>query len=78
MVGPAGSVTGVDITVERLDVSRCHVDRFCQDVLQYPYVNLRFVQGFSEYVVPADVAGSSMDLVISNCVVILSQRKHLD
>eukprot|EP00762_Andalucia_godoyi_P008445 ANDGO_05750.mRNA.1 Putative arsenite methyltransferase len=75
LVGPTGSVTGVDMTVEQLDVSRRHADSYCKNDLQYPTTNLRFVQGFIEYLDRAGIADSSIDLVISNCVVNLSPSK---
>ena len=45
LVGPKGSVTGLDMTDEQLDVAKAHVEEFCVDTLKYPKSNLRFEKG---------------------------------
>ena len=44
LVGPEGSVTGVDMTDGQLDVARKHADEFCTSTLGYPAPNMRFVK----------------------------------
>ena len=73
LVGPKGSVTGVDMTAEQLDVARAHVDHFRASNPEA--ASLRFLQGFIEDVAGAGVAANSMDLIISNCVINLSPNK---
>ena len=43
MVGPTGSVTGVDMTQEQLDTATEHVTDFTK-AMGYPKENLRFVK----------------------------------
>jgi len=74
-VGAEGSVTGVDMTDEQLDVARRHVDSYTMDTLGYPKANLAFKKGYIEFLDKADVKDESMDMVISNCVINLSPDK---
>ena len=76
LVGPNGTVTGVDMTKEQLDVARRHVDAYTKDVLQYPATNMTFVEGHIEDLKSAGIADESIDLIISNCVVNLSNDKR--
>ena len=76
LVGPNGTVTGVDMTKEQLDVARRHVDAYTRDVLGYPATNMRFVEGHIEDLKSAGIADESVDLIISNCVVNLSNDKR--
>jgi len=76
LVGPNGTVTGVDMTKEQLDVARRHVDAYTKDVLGYPATNMRFVEGHIEDLKSAGIADDSVDLIISNCVVNLSNDKR--
>lgn len=75
MVGPSGSVTGVDMTDEQLSVARKYVDEYCTKTLGYPKPNLEFKKGFIEFLKDAGIKDGSMDLVISNCVINLSPDK---
>lgn len=74
LAGPTGSVTGVDMTDEQLQVARQHVDEF--RVANPDAAPMRFLRGFIEDVVGAGVTRESVDLVISNCVVNLSPNKR--
>lgn len=47
LVGEGGSVTGVDMTDEQLEVARKHVDEYAK-TLGYAKPNMRFVKGFIE------------------------------
>jgi ubiquinone/menaquinone biosynthesis C-methylase UbiE len=75
LVGAQGTVTGVDMTDEQLEVARKYVDEYCVKQLNYPKPNLRFVKGYIEFLEQAGIEANSMDLVISNCVVNLSPNK---
>jgi len=76
MVGPEGSVVGIDMTEEQLKVARKYTDQFCKSI-GYKTTNMQFVQGYIEQIVKAGVQKNTIDLVISNCVVNLSPRKDL-
>jgi len=76
LVGPTGSVTGVDMTEEQLAVARKYVDSYCLETLKYPKANLTFKTGYIEMLKEAGIENESMDLVISNCVVNLSPDKR--
>ena len=56
LVGLNGTVTGVDMTKEQLDVARRHVDAYTRDVLGYPATNMRFVEGHIEDLKSAGIA----------------------
>jgi arsenite methyltransferase len=75
LVGPKGTVVGVDMTPEQLDVARGHIDEYCQS-LGYAEPNLSFQEGYIEFLEDAGIAPNSKDLVISNCVVNLSPDKR--
>ena len=76
LVGPEGSVTGVDMTDAQLDVARKYVDDYTQDTLGYSSSNVKFVKGQIEYLDDAGIEDSSVDLIISNCVINLSPDKE--
>ncbi|KAJ2522154.1 hypothetical protein GGI11_001807 [Coemansia sp. RSA 2049] len=73
LVGPSGSVTGIDMTDEQLEVARDNVAAFGRTLGYRP--NLRFVTGYIEELQAAGVEPRSVDLCISNCVVNLSPDK---
>ena len=74
IVGKAGHVIGVDMTEEQLSVANqyigWHMDRF-----GYEKPNVRFVKGYIEDLKTAGIQDSSVDIVISNCVINLSPDK---
>lgn len=74
LVGPSGSVTGIDMTAEQVAVAQKHVESFTS-LLRYPKPNLKFVLGHIEFLEEAGIRTNSIDLVISNCVVNLSPDK---
>jgi len=76
LVGPSGSVTGVDMTTEQLDVARKHLDYHAKEFLGGAPSNVRLVEGVIESLGEAGVADGSMDVVISNCVCNLSPDKQ--
>eukprot|EP00470_Lotharella_oceanica_P008436 CAMPEP_0170179470 /NCGR_PEP_ID=MMETSP0040_2-20121228/17929_1 /TAXON_ID=641309 /ORGANISM="Lotharella oceanica, Strain CCMP622" /LENGTH=357 /DNA_ID=CAMNT_0010423583 /DNA_START=38 /DNA_END=1111 /DNA_ORIENTATION=- len=77
LVGQDGSVTGVDMTEEQLEVATKHVPDYMDKLGHKGEPNLAFKKGFIEFLGDAGVARESMDLVISNCVINLSPNKEL-
>ena len=75
LVGPRGTVTGVDMTDAQLDVAKSHVEEYTANVLKYDAPNMRFVKGQIEYLDEAGIEDGSVDLIISNCVINLSPGK---
>lgn len=75
LVGPKGSVIGVDMTEEQLQVARGHIEEFQRSLSFSP--RLEFRQGFIEDLRACNIDDATLDLVISNCVVNLSPRKDL-
>ncbi len=72
LVGPKGRVVGVDMTAEQVQVARASVDELGKTLGWQP--QLFFVEGYIEKL---PLESSSLDVVISNCVVNLSPRKDL-
>lgn len=76
LVGSTGTVIGVDMTDEQLQVARAteawHADRF-----GYGKPNTSFRHGYIEDLASAGVDDASVDIIVSNCVVNLSPRKDL-
>ena len=76
LVGESGSVTGVDMTDEQLEVANKSADGYCIETLGYKEPNLSFKKGYIEFLEDAGIEPESMDLVISNCVINLSPDKR--
>lgn len=74
LVGEKGSVTGVDMTDEQIDVSKKYVEEYTKS-LGFAKPNMAYVKGHIEYLDKAGVQDESVDMVISNCVVNLSPDK---
>jgi len=74
-VGEKGSVVGIDMTDEQLDVARKYEAEFIQK-LGYKKSNMSFVKGHIEFLDKAGIADESFDIIISNCVVNLSPNKQ--
>lgn len=74
LVGPAGRVHGIDMTKEQLEIAErtksWHMERF-----GFKESNVAFHEGFIEEL--TTIEDSSIDLVVSNCVLNLSPRKDL-
>ncbi|KAJ2419372.1 hypothetical protein GGF47_004687 [Coemansia sp. RSA 2524] len=75
LVGPQGSVTGVDMTDEQLQTARENIDAFGTTLGYTP--KLKFVTGYIEELKAAGITDSSADICISNCVINLSPNKKL-
>lgn len=76
LVGPHGSVIGVDMTHEQLQVAnrhrQYHADCFFGPASES---NVQFRHGYIEDLRSADIHDASIDVVISNCVCNLSPDK---
>lgn len=75
LVGEHGQVIGVDMTQEQLDVARKYEDEQRQR-FGYAKSNVKFLNGYIEDLRTAGISDSSVDIVISNCVVNLSPDKE--
>ncbi|MGI9290557.1 MAG: methyltransferase domain-containing protein [Gammaproteobacteria bacterium] len=75
LVGPEGHVTGVDMTPEQLDVARSY-QQFHMDRFGYESSNVDFVEANIEQLDQTDLADSSFDLIVSNCVINLAVDKE--
>lgn len=75
LVGETGSVIGIDMTDEQLDVSRKYIDSYTK-TLGYSKPNLDFKKGYIEFLEKAGIEKNSLGMVISNCVVNLSPNKE--
>lgn len=72
LVGPTGTVVGVDMTDEQLAVAEKH-RAFHADA--FGYDNVRFLHGYIERLDELDLEPGSFDVIVSNCVVNLSPDK---
>ncbi|XP_036399021.1 arsenite methyltransferase [Megalops cyprinoides] len=74
LVGEKGHITGIDMTEEQLEVARKHIGYHTQK-FGFSKPNVEFVHGYIEALTKAGLEASSYDVIISNCVVNLSQDK---
>jgi arsenite methyltransferase len=74
LVGEDGSVVGVDMTREQLDVAEAHIETHRQR-FGYRESNVRFVEGTLEALDTLGLDDGSFDLIVSNCVINLCQDK---
>jgi arsenite methyltransferase len=72
LVGPTGSVVGVDMTDEQLAVARAHQAHHAQ---VFGFDNVTFLQGYIERLDELGLEPGSFDVIVSNCVVNLSPDK---
>jgi len=72
LVGPSGSVVGVDMTPEQLAVAREHLAFHAE---QFGYANVTFLEGTIEALEALPLDPGSFDVVVSNCVLNLSTDK---
>lgn len=73
LVGPNGSVTGVDATPEQLAVAREHQDWHAE---RFGYANTHFVEGDIEKLDELGLEEASFDVIVSNCVINLVADKE--
>ena len=72
LVGPSGSVTGIDMTGEQLAIAEAHHEHHADT---FGYDNVTFRRGYIERLEELELAPASFDVVVSNCVVNLSLDK---
>ncbi|RME65795.1 MAG: DUF3641 domain-containing protein, partial [Nitrospirae bacterium] len=75
LVGPEGRVIGIDMTEEQLEVARRNLNRQMER-FGYRRPNVEFRQGLIEDLRTPGIEDSSVDVVISNCVINLSPDKE--
>ena len=75
LVGESGRVIGVDMTEEQLAVAKSHLTWHTQ---QYGYgrSNVEFLHGNIEDLKTSGIVDNSIDVVVSNCVINLSDDKR--
>lgn len=74
LVGAGGSVVGVDMTGEQLEVARRHRD-WHMDRYGYTTPNVEFHQAYIEQLETLALEPGSFDLIVSNCVINLAIDK---
>lgn len=74
LVGPSGHVIGVDMTDEQIAVAQKYLD-FHRQKFGFRQPNIEFKKGYIEDLESVGLKNSSVDLVVSNCVVNLSPNK---
>ncbi len=72
LVGPTGSVVGVDMTDEQLAIAEKYRAHHAG---VFGYDNIKFLQGYIERLEDLDLKPGSFDVIVSNCVVNLSPDK---
>ena len=75
LVGENGRVIGIDMTREQLDIAARH-EEAQRKRFGYAESNVAFKLGYIEDLASAGIADSSIDVVISNCVINLSPYKQ--
>ena len=74
LVGENGSVVGVDMTDEQLNVANKYID-YHADVYGYSTSNVKFIKGNIERLDELNLKQGSFDVIISNCVINLAKDK---
>ena len=74
LTGENGSVVGVDMTTEQLEVARRHI-QYHADAFGYGAPNTEFLQGYIEQLDELGLQDDSFDLIVSNCVLNLCPDK---
>lgn len=73
LVGKTGSVVGIDMTSEQLEVARGHQAYHAE---KFGYDNITFIEGYIEQLDQMGLEPHSFDIIVSNCVVNLSPNKE--
>ncbi len=75
LVGEQGSVVGVEMTDEQIEVARRYVD-YHAEKFGYARPNVEFRQGYIERLDELALEEASFDVIVSNCVLNLSLDKE--
>src|SRR5687768_8685004 len=74
LVGEHGRVIGIDMTEEQLAVARRH-EEYHRKAFGYASSNVCFLHGYIERLSDLELADSSVDVIVSNCVLNLAPDK---
>ncbi len=74
LVGKKGSVTGIDMTPEQLEVARRHL-QYHTERFGYVSANIQFLEGEAERLDDLALEEDTFDIVVSNCVLNLVDDK---
>jgi SAM-dependent methyltransferase len=74
LVGERGKVIGVDMTEEQLTVARRH-EEYHRKAFGHAAGNVFFLHGYIERLYELELADSSVDVIVSNCVINLAPDK---
>ena len=72
LAGKTGSVVGVDMTAEQLEVARNHQAWHAE---RFGFANTEFIDGDIEQLGDLELERSSFDVIVSNCVINLVEDK---
>lgn len=72
LVGESGSIVGVDMTAEQLQVANDYIDHHADT---FGFKNVTFLEGNIEKLDHLALEPNSFDLIISNCVINLAEDK---
>ena len=75
LVGEKGSVVGIDMTDEQLEVASRHIE-WHREKFGFAQSNVEFKKGYIEKLDELDLADESFDIIVSNCVINLSPDKE--
>ena len=75
LVGEQGSVVGVDMTDEQLEVANRHIE-WHREKFGYAKSNVAFYKGYIEKLDDLNLEDESFDIIVSNCVINLSPDKE--
>ncbi len=70
--GKNGRVTGIDMTAKQLDIAKQYLD---WHATQFGYANVAFMHGYLEHMETLPLPEASFDIIVSNCVLNLTQNK---
>lgn len=73
LVGERGSVIGIDMTDEQVNVARKHID---YHAAKFGFRNVEFKKGNIEKLDRSGIESNSLDLIVSNCVINLASDKR--
>ena len=76
LVGPDGSVVGIDMTKEQVDVANTYIE-YHTERFGFKQPNVKFVEGYCEDLIGAGLKKDSFDIIISNCVINLCPEKEI-
>lgn len=74
LVGENGSVVGIDMTAEQLNVAHKYID-YHTEKFGYKTSNVKFIKGNIEHLDELNLEYGSFDIIISNCVINLAKDK---